>query len=108
MPAFEDVPEDLKKLFPPGLCDIGGKSVLEMDDRVVQICREEHEYYAKVLEKSIALAENIKLNGSDFEETWAGMLVLGRKLTAIGGWAAPITLAYVLSALAFPEELKRA
>lgn len=103
MPAFEEVPEELRYLLPPGVADIGGKAAFTIDHQMIEEFKEGREFFGEVAKASLALAKNLKLNGSNFEETWAGLLVLGHDLEAFGD-SAPVMLAYLLTTMAFPDQ----
>lgn len=102
-PNWEEIPTYLKDMFPPGLSDMGsGKSMLEIDDAMIDACRESEEYCGEVYRRALALVENIKDNGGDFIGAWAAFMVLARKVQSIS--AHPYEMfAYVLARQVFDE-----
>lgn len=98
---YEDLSEEQRKLIPPGVFDLGGgKSVVEVDDEMVQACREGREFCSQVFERGVDLAKNIKMNGADFDEAWAGLMQMTSTFGLFQGQKAAIMLAYVFTRLA--------
>jgi hypothetical protein len=102
---FEGVPEEIRNvLLGVGLMDIGGeKSMMEIDDSVIDACRGSREFCAELIERARDLAQNIKDNGASFEETWAGFMALGQVVNSIKLGSYPL-LAYVMTEQVFKDD----
>jgi hypothetical protein len=99
MPEFEGVPEEIRKLIPREVMDVGGgKAMMIIDDEMVEACRQSRDQFEEVLRKAIDMSQNIKDNGADFDESWASFLVLSKHIDSLSA-AASVTLAFLLTKL---------
>jgi glutamate dehydrogenase/leucine dehydrogenase len=101
---FEGVPEGIRQeMLNIGLLDMGGgKTCMEVDETVVDACRDSREYCEAVIRKTRALAQNIKDNGADFETTWAGFMALAQTVDSVkrGSY---VLFAYLMAERAFQD-----
>lgn len=87
MGQYDGQPERVRRILGQveGLSDIGGgKSVLEVDDELVDRCRAAHEFTADAIRRSIAMVQNMKDNGNeDFDEAWAAFIQVSKTLPTL-------------------------
>jgi hypothetical protein len=105
---WDGVPEDIReKMFKVGLMDVGaGKSFMEIDDETVESCRNSKKFCGEVVEYARALAQNIKDNGADFEETWAAFMALSTMVESISK-GSYVLFAYLMAEQVFGDEAGR-
>ena len=105
MAEWEGFSDAARAMIPDDLADVGGKGMVAIDDELIGQCADATEYLDAVLDKLIALADNIKLNNPEHGEATAmvTLLKLTEKMTmtTVG---AQVMLARLITKIVWKED----